>query len=240
MKSDLDELIAELEFEKQLIQKSIDDCVKDEDYLNAHHNYQARNKLNRELETLYKLRDPLYFEKEHILRILDMYKYSSLRMGRFDDRFLSENRQKSIRDEEEKLNRLNQQKYTYYDGQEIDNALFDLYKGKLAGFKLYINQQENIYFEFSLNNHQNLLISIDASVEAQQYMAAKSPLLFFKTKGFKINEVNNKLNYLYDKPFKDATTIKELLAQIIFKLYNASIQAPFIELIYPDHLNSIG
>jgi hypothetical protein len=214
-----------------LLQNAIDECVRDEDYLNARHNYLARNKLSRELDTLYKLRDPLHFEKEQALRILDMYKSSPFLMDTDDGGFYQQYLQKSIKEQRALLHKLNQQKYEYYDGQEIDNALFDLYDGKTSGFKLYLNQQQKIYFEFRRNTRRNLLISIDMETVIEKISAFNDPLLFFKVEGFKVDEVSNKLYYLYVEPFKDAIAIKALLARLIYKLFNNLVENPFIEVL---------
>ena len=75
MKSELDELIELLEAELTTLKDYTKASVEDSEYLNAHYHSQASFKIQSQLGTLYKLRDPLYSEKQRLEQTLRIFEH---------------------------------------------------------------------------------------------------------------------------------------------------------------------
>ena len=73
MKSDLDELIEILEAELKTLEAYIKVSVEESEYLNAHYHSQALFKIQSQLYGLYKLKDPLYNEKQQLEQMKKMF-----------------------------------------------------------------------------------------------------------------------------------------------------------------------
>jgi len=121
---------------------------------------------------------------------------------------------------EEKCRNLNT---FFFDGQEIDDALFDLYEEKCKGFKLIIHDCAEITF-----NLKNGTLIIAISV-LSDYSYLDDPDFIIDNRfsnpfiglGFKF-DVDKKqfiYNYKTDK-FKEASPIKIILARLLFDVLN--------------------
>lgn len=217
MKSDLDLLIETYEVEKQSLESSMKNYLNEDDYLYAHYHQKALWRVNSELQLLHSFKGTLYEEKQHLERLIDKVKKIE------DEDFVKSIYEKRIIEIRDEIQRLSEASKNFNDSQEIDDALFNLYEGGLKRFRLHLaNRDGNFYLEFELISDTVLCISVkiinilygddlDDSEESQIHL--------FEGLGFKLNNKNDMLIYKYDmNGFKDAITIKILLARIVYEV----------------------
>jgi hypothetical protein len=215
MKSDLDLLIEMYEVEKQSLESSIKNYLNEDDYLYAHYHQKALWRVNSELQLLHSFKGTLYEEKLYLERLIDMGKKFE------DESFLKSIYEKRIIEKRDEIQRLSEVNKNFNDSQEIDDALFNLYEGCLKKFRLHlINRDEDFYLEFELISGNILCISvkiINILYGDDPNDSEESQIHLFKGLGFKLNNESDMLIYEYDMTgFKDAITIKILLARIVY------------------------
>ena len=217
MKSDLDLLIETDEVEKQSLESSIKNYLNEDDYLYAHYHQKALWQVNGELQLLRRFKGTLYEEKQYLERLIDM-------VEKFEDEdFVKSIYEKRIIEKRDEIQRLSEVNKSFNDCKEIDDALFNLYEGRFKRFRLHlINRDENFYLEFELISGTILCISvkiINISYGDDPDDSEESQIRLFKGLGFKLNNESDMLIYKYDMiGFKDAITIKILLARIVYEV----------------------
>jgi hypothetical protein len=237
MQTDLDLLIAALEAEQKTLKRQIKEYAAEADYLLAHYHSQALMELNSRLRNLYLFKDPLYAERKHwedaVSRLKKMQpqyvKDKNMwkrRKARMSQRFANELAQ--IKEKEKYIN------HFFIDGQEIDDALFDLYKEKCNAFKL-INADDQIGLIFSIKENW-LIIELELKTEYDfepDFSVNSKVYNIFKGTGLNYSSKNNNWFYRYDMTdFKDAWPIKVFLSHLIFDVFWAyDIKEP-AKLIY--------
>ena len=220
MKSDLDELIEHYEVQAAIVDKDLQECLLMQDYLGAHDYSRSLNLIKSEIYLLRNLKDPLYDDK---LRLENLDKNIDYLVIKF--KHPKEYWQKRFEVQKIELRQLIEKgkvREFNYDSQEIDDALFDLYERKIKGFKLYLKEEDNFYFEFKLAAANILEISIEIkTIESSQCSFYQDIFSRYKKLGFKLNNEETLLTFEYNmNNFKDAIDIKTLLAQIVFKIYS--------------------
>ena len=224
MKSDLDELIELLEAELKTLEEYIKVSVEDSEYLNAHYHSQASFKIQSQLYILYKLRDPLYNEKQRLEQTLKIFERKDTDSNTPRLKAYYDSETKKYR---EKLEKLNEQKCdARYDDQQLDNALFKIVEGKCTGFILYLNASDNLgitfersgsYIEISLSVKNILKVDIFLTDEEEHTW----PVNKFKALGFDLNPGGNNFIYRFSiNDFRDALEIKTLLSRLIYDLFS--------------------
>lgn len=213
----LTELIELLKAEQQELENTIKNSVAEREFKQAHRHDKALRKVNRQLQTLYNLQDPLYEERQHLVHTIDVYKryladpkYSDM-ADHFLDKLNEVKRQFSIHHKEaEQL-----------DTQIIDECIYQVIEHKIKAFKFHLCKKANLYLYFELCKNQ-LKISFTpfAQLKTDEYMLVKGNKKALKALGFTYAGDKEYLFYLYDlKDFKDALEIKYLLSRIVFEVY---------------------
>jgi len=224
MKSDFDALIEFYKKERKFIERCIKDNIREMEYLHAHHHSEALFKINHKLTMLDKTKDPFYDERHMLELTIRMYERSnSKRRNANSDSYFKE----IIQEYKDKLQKLNQEsKKPIVDDQKIDDALFALLDGTYNGFILYLNARDNLGITFELLMPQLLIISvgIKEAFNVDYFLDNDDPqnilLNKFKGLGFVLNNTGSKLVYKYDMTnFKDAISIKILLARLIYDIF---------------------
>jgi hypothetical protein len=217
MKSDLDLLIETYEVEKQSLESSVKNYLNEDDYLYAHYHQKALWRVNSELQLLHSFKGTLYEEQQYLERLIDMVKKIE------EEDFIKSIYEKRIIEKRDEIQRLSEASRNFNDSQEIDDALFDLYEGRFKRFRLHlINRDEDFYLEFELISGTILCISvkiINILYGDDPDDSEESQIRLFEGLGFKLNDVSDMLIYKYDmNGFKDAITIKILLARIVYEV----------------------
>lgn len=187
MATDLALLIDYYEAEKKSIEEMIKDNLVYENYFDAYQNKIALNLIYQELEVLYRLRDPNYVQKKDLRFNLTTRQrlVESIEQNHSYESSYLQNLVKEYRADEQQLNQLENTIPFLIDDQQLDDAIFDLIEGKIRSFKLYIDFDNNIYFQFGASE-DHLRISLDLNKIAGHtiYRAYQNKLLKY---GFKIN-----------------------------------------------------
>jgi hypothetical protein len=126
-----------------------------------------------------------------------------------------ENKRKELNEQMQNLN--NRTKKQSLDGQEFDDAIYELIEKKISGFKFHLKKQDYLFLEFRLQHEKAMIISIrfdDKSGENYLISDIKKKL---PALGFILTEENNSLECFYDLTiFKNSFNIKILVSRIIF------------------------
>lgn len=223
MKSDLDQIIEYFESEKLSLASSIKKYLLENDYLYAHYQQEELWRIDRQLSQLNYLRDPLYFKKQELERLKEVF-------NRFSDddrlKFIYQ-RRITERENEIKISVLTGNYFN--DTQVLDDALFNLYNGKFREFKLCLNKASNLYVYFELKAECILSISMSSAMIMEMYGYDKEnyddednerELFILKKMGFKQMGESDRIVYLFNmNNFKDANAVKILLSHIIYDVF---------------------
>jgi len=223
MKSDLDQIIEYFEGEKIALTSSINNYLLEKDYLYAHYQQEELWRIDRQLSHLHYLKDPLYFKKQELERLRDMFnKFPE------DDRVrFSFGRRITEKEGEIKISE--SKRYYFNDTQVLDDALFNLYEGKFKKFKLCLNKPSDLYmyFELSAGNMLNIFMSSQEIMEMYGYDKEnyddednERELFILKKMGFEKVGESEWIVYFFDmNDFQDATAVKILLSRIAYEVF---------------------
>jgi len=220
VKSDLDELIESLEIEEQSLNKLIEACLKERDYLGAHYHSIALDKVNHQLQVFNSFKGSLYSAKLGLQMMME--DLDNINIDPNLAEYVRRHWETRIEEQKEKIAKLSLQKdRPLYDDQKIDDALFDLFNGVCKGFKLILESDESLCLNFEISeiNILNIIVHIPEEMYDDYSLndySERTIVQAFEGLGFKLND-NGDLAYKYDiRDFKDATIIKMLLARIIY------------------------
>lgn len=223
MKSELDELIEALEEENKLLEASINDNIDNFEYIDAHFQSRALNKLSTRLNILYKMKDSLYTEKMNIQRRINLYINLKNKEG---PPVMDNYYQKEIDKANVELREINNKGLVpQYDEQNIDAALLKLQMGNCNGFILYLNAQDNlsIIFEKAAVDIIEISLSVKSVLNVEYFWSDEeedAPLNKFYGLGFNNNPQNDKLVYSYNfEGTNNAIAVKILLSRIIYDVF---------------------
>ncbi|AMR33375.1 hypothetical protein A0256_19095 [Mucilaginibacter sp. PAMC 26640] len=218
MKSDLDLLISILEEEKKSLESAVNDGLLEHDYESVHLSGNALNKVEAQLYRLRYFKDP-YFEAEERLQRFS----KQLNIEDKSDEYISRFWKKQFEKELSKITGLTAKRTLLTDGQEIDNALFDLYACKYKKFILTLSHRGiPIQIVFTLDETKTLSITIDLSFIIS-YCDSDDPkekqIHLFENLGFKREDTAGVMRYNYNMAnFKSAWDIKIMLSRIIYDI----------------------
>ena len=219
LKSDLEEIIEFYETEKGNLQHLIDECIQEMDFKFARYYSKGLRQVNKKLRTLKNFIDPFYDSKINLQSTKSLYEKRIINEV-FES--MKNYYQREISEIDKRLDQLNQQKSKeILDGQEFDDAIFDLVEGRIRGFKFHLKKEENFYLEFRRIEKIFLSISFTPAGNVKDdYLFWKWYLRPLKRLGFTFNEENDCLEYIYDlKSFKNSIFLKTFVSRIIFDVY---------------------
>ncbi|MFD2284919.1 hypothetical protein GJU39_11685 [Pedobacter petrophilus] len=215
MNEEIKELLFYYKQERDLIDSIIVEDLIDFDYQSVHLNSITLNKIKRKISLLEKLINPKTAEIEDQKRAID----SALKM--INSTHLDSHKDYISSQIDQKLDILNSYKPAYFnDGQEFDDAIFDLVESKIQGFIFHLKKSDDIALIFSKNNEE-LCISIKKVKKLKKkYILEKSARTALKAIGFKKVKELNSLIYHYDlSDFKDSIFIKTIVSRVIYDAF---------------------
>ncbi len=213
MKTYLEEIIEQYQFEKERLDRLISDAVEQGEYLSAHFHSISLRDTNYKLQIFNLLRDPYYDQKNHLRNMIPRIEALHKDLGiKNDETYIT-----SMWDELEALNQ--KENMPVLDTQYIDDAIFDLVEKSLNSFKLILIKEQNLVLTFNLPEENLLGISFPplSEIKEKHILEHKFPQLI--SLGFTCEE-SEQLTYLYNiSDFKNALKLKELLSRIVFDVY---------------------
>ena len=145
-------LISLYEEEKAQLQKLIDECLVETEYLMAHYHSQALYQINGRLQTLKNIDDKLFDEKDFRQRRIDSLQK---RIETEDSDYMKEYYVKDLQRAKEELEKLNQisKTATHPDNETLlDETLKKLVDKKVKNLKLILKKADNLFLSFSYSN----------------------------------------------------------------------------------------
>ncbi len=212
----LDDLIRFLEKEKDHLKKCVEAAAEQWEFSEAKAYAKAHSHIAGRLHTLKNLRDPGFDERASHYRKLvfleeQLEKYTNAPQ-------LARHLTEEIKKTNEALDKLEDSKYTLLDTQHIDDAIFLLLDGAIDSFRLHLNKNEKLIFDFVCKNS---LLQIGFSYKKGSLFPSMKKTL--RRIGFsKVDESRRFVRSVDVSNLKDTQKIKQLLAVVVFDVFGRS------------------
>ena len=215
MNEEINELLSIYEQEKELIESIIEEDRIDSDYKAIYINSKNLNRIQRQIALIKSLIDPYAQEKERLKRKIDFFvKKSELEES-------DEYRTQMLAQIDRKLDQLNSYKPGYFnDGQEFDDAIFDLVEQKIKGFIFNLKKENKLAILFKRTDKEILLAVTNIKKLKKQHILDKNAKAVLKSIGFREEKQVDSLVFTYGLDnFKDAIFIKTIVSRVIFDAF---------------------
>ena len=234
MKSDLEELIDAYQEEKRELEKQIADYVDEGDYLYAHYHNKALKILNKTLDALKTLHNPVYrniLDEEMRIKGCTKMLANPYYNGSNDwlRTYMDKSLRQSITESEEKIRILQSTEVQcHHDSQEVDEAIFSLVSGAVKAFTLFLKCSYDVPIKFEITNNAieiRLVLNDDVGVRKQKKMDQ------LVHTGFRLQGEE----WIYQYPlnrFKDSLEIKMMLSHLIYDVFSYDSRYNVAELVY--------
>lgn len=213
-------LISVYKSEKKLLQKLINECLKEMDYLGAHYHMEALTMLNRKIQILNNIDDPNYHIKKWIEHSINT---SLKRMKHEKHDAMKALYEHEILDGKQQLEKLN---YTSPRNRQADaTLLFDvlekLMNKKAKNVKLYLKKSDNLYLSFTYSK-QTLNVTLPQVQKlTKAWILHNENIINFKNLGFNFDDNETKLILpLTGSSNHILGSLKTILSKIIFEVFN--------------------
>ena len=219
MDNQLTILISVYEEEKARLQKLIDECVQESEYLYAHYHSQALDKITTTLHTLKNFEDRFYKEKDFRLERIAIWK-QALSLAISDD--MKEYYEMIIQMEEEDLEKLNQiskQQAANPNSSIFDDALVKLVEKKIKNLKLILKKTDNFFLGFTYST-KKLKVSLPyVRQHKKKRLLDDESITSFQNLGFDLSQ--NKLTLILSGNKEDILhQLKVILSKIVFEIFH--------------------
>jgi hypothetical protein len=220
MNEEINALLSIYKQEKELIESLIESDKLDNDHKAIYLNSKILFKIQRQISLIELLHDPHVREKEQLKRRSDYYAEKS-RSGEIKDYYVH-----LLAQIDQELEQLNSFSPGYFnDGQEFDDAIFDLAENKIIAFIFHLRKEENLYLKFSIKKNKIIIrLTPFSDILVNDYFI-KSARIVLKQIGFKKNKSRTCFQFKYPLTgFKDAIAIKTIVSRVVYEaLYNYQV-----------------
>jgi hypothetical protein len=213
-------LISLYEEEKVQLQKLIDECLVETEYLMAHYHSQALYQLNGRLQTLHNIDDKLYDEKDFRQRgINGLQKQIEAESSDYMKEYL-ENRLQREKEALEKLNQIPKQA-TYPDNETLlDEALKKLVDKKIKNLKLILKKADNLFLGFSYSSKALKVTLPYVKQHTKKWILYDDNIKSFKNLGFDLVQNETKLALTLTGDKEDIlNSVQIILSKIVFEIF---------------------
>lgn len=215
MNEEINALLSIYEQEKKLIESIIEEDRIDGDYKAIRLNSKNLNRIQHQIALIKSLIDPYTQEKERLKRTIDFL----VEKSEFEES--NEHRTHMLAQIDRKLDQLNSYKAGYFnDGQEFDDAIFDLVEQKIEGFIFNLKKENKLAILFKRTDKEILLSVTNIKKLKKQRILDKHTIAVLKSIGFKEEKHADSLIFTYGLDnFKDAIFIKTIVSRVIFDAF---------------------
>jgi len=214
-------LITLYEEERARLQKLIDECLVDTEYLMAHYHSEALHQLNRRLQTLNNIDDKLYDEKDFLRRRINGYEK---RMGTESSEYMNEYFEKDLqraREALEKLNQIPKQPALSDNVTLLNETLKKLVERKVKSLKLFLKKTDNLFLRFSYTNKVLKVTIPYIKQHTKKRVLYDDNINSFEKLGFNLSENDTKLTLTLTGDKEDILNkLKIILSKIVFEIFN--------------------
>ncbi|MHA4842893.1 hypothetical protein ACX0G7_01955 [Flavitalea antarctica] len=216
----LELLISLCEEEKNRLQRLIDECLAETEYLMAHYHSKALYQLNRRLHTLHNIYDTLYDKKDFTQRrIAGIQKRIEAEWSDYVKEYL----ERKLQREKEELENLNQiTGRTRLAGNEsfLDNILKKLVDKKIKNLKLILKKTDNFFLGFSYSNNVLKVTLPNVKQHTKRWILHDDKMTSFKNLGFNLSENETKLVLTLTGDKEDILNrLQIILLKIVFEIF---------------------
>jgi len=213
-------VISLYEEEKIQLQKLVDNCLVETDYLLAHYHSEALQQVNKRLLVLYFLNDPLYGEKQLIQREIGW-------LGKQMDAEVSdelikyyEKKLQQAKVEFEKLNQNGKSTPFTNNGTLLDETLARLVDKSIKNVKLILKKQDRLFLAFNYSNNLLKLTLPFVKKHMKSRMLYEHQIISFQNLGFDLidNETRLCLKIAGSKEYI-LSSLKIILSKIVFEIF---------------------
>ena len=212
-------LISVYEEEKIRLQKLIDACIAETEYLMAHYHSEALHQLNGRLQTLNNIDDKLYDEKESRQRWINGLQ-KQIEVESLTN--MKEYLEKRLQHEKEALERLNQTPKQATPGHEtlLDETLKKLVDKKIKNLRLVLKKTDNLYLSFSYSKKVLKLTLPYVKQHTKKWILNEDHINAFKNMGFELAESETKLCLTLTGDKEDILNrVQLILSKIVFEIF---------------------
>jgi hypothetical protein len=220
MDNQLELLISLYKAEKNRLQKSIDKCLLETEFLMAHYHSEALYLVNRKLQTLNNIEDKLYDEKEITKRIINGMQEKFETEGTY---YMKDYYEKTILQYTQKLDQLNQiPKQNLLSDKEtlLEETLKKLLDYKIKNLKLILKKADNLLLKFSYSNRILKVTLPFVKQLTKNWILYDENINSFKNLGFNLNaNETNLILKLSGTKDEVSKKLKFVLSKIIFEIF---------------------
>ncbi|TCD11522.1 hypothetical protein EZ449_04460 [Pedobacter frigidisoli] len=216
MNEELKVLISYYKDEESLIESLIKEDVIDQDHQAIHLHSLVLNKIQRKINFLEKLTNPNAAKLEAVKNRLEYLNKLSNKNNAFN---YHEEISKQI---DHQLDLLNSFTTGYFnDGQEFDDAVFDLAENRIESFIFNLNKSRDLSLKFTKTGHEILVLLSNFKKLKKEYILDIDKRNILKLIGFREDKQMNALILTYDLAgFRDAIPLKQIISRVIFDVFN--------------------
>jgi hypothetical protein len=232
-------LLSLYEEEKLQLQKTIDEYLIEGDFLMAHYHSRALNRINRQLQTLKTLLDPLFEKKEFHRKNIDRLQ-NHLQTATADSlqAYFQMELQNALEALEE-LKQIESQPKIPVNTNLLDDTLKNLLDNNIKNLKLTLKKADNFYVRFSFSRKVLKVALPQIKQHTEKGILNEHRINGLKKLGFQVNENKNYLilTLTGDKEYI-LKRVKIILSRIVFDIfyYTEFRKGSYIEFTEKGHL----
>ncbi|MDO7849701.1 hypothetical protein Q5H92_25285 [Hymenobacter sp. M29] len=190
MSRKLNQLIAHYEAERDMLSAQVQECVEEADYGMAKRFTKGLFGVNRQLQTLYNLRDSHHDEQKASIRHIESLEQMMQREPQQERPYLAD----WIASEQKKLAEWQAQaRSPRPQTTAIAEALRKLLGGRITGFTLHFSQREQLYCTFRLTRRTLIITFPEIKRHRKKYGLPKKRIRGFQRLGFHFYDQGDKL-----------------------------------------------
>ena len=217
--NDLEQVIAHYLAEEKKVEARLEECLLEKDFLAAHQFSSILNVLKKKLAVLSEL-DPsrgLKIQRQHLY-----LEHLNEKWQKEEDPRRKNALEKFIKKTQEKISNWEKEAPVFFaDQQLIDEAILDLGKGVIQGFRLVVDQRERISLDFQCRDTATLRMKIIVA-QKTDYSSHfwKQKINKLQGLGFVWSEEENGLTLDWPKSQLENTQgVKLILARMFFEIF---------------------
>lgn len=213
-------LLSLYEEEKVRLQKLIDECLVETEYLMAHYHSQALYQLNGRLQTLKNIDDKLFDEKDFRQRRIDsIQKRIEAESSDYMKDYYVKDLQRA-KEELEKLNQISKSAILPINETLLDEILKKLLDKKIKNLKLILKKADNLFLKFSYSNKVLKVTLPYVKQHTKKWILYDDNINSFKNLGFSLGENETKLTLTLTGDKADIVNkLKLVLSKIVFEIF---------------------
>lgn len=220
MDNQLELLISLYEEEKVRLQKLIDECLVETEFLMGHYHSKALYHLNGKLQTLHNIDDKLYDEKDFRQRKIDGLQK---RIETESSDFMKECYEKNLQRAKEELEKLNQipKQATFPDNEILFDETFKRFVDReIKNLRLILKKADNLFLGFSYSKKMLKVTLPYVKQHVKKWILYDDNINSFKKLGFDLTENETKLTLTLTGDKENILNrLKIILSKIVFEIF---------------------